>query len=270
MKKVLCLMACFPVFMIMKTSAQVNSVEFGKNRVQYQNFKWKYYQTENFNSYFSQNGLALGKYVAQIAEQELPGLEEFVEYGLQRRANIVIYNSFDEMQQSNIGLGIDWQNTGGVTKLVNNKMIVYFDANHDNLRLQIRQGIARILVENVLFGDDLGEFAANQALLDLPKWLTDGYIAYAAQNWSPELDDDLRAVMLGGLYNNFYQFAYEKPDLAGHAFWYYIANKYGKNKTTYLLYLARIYRNLNNASMKVANKKFKKILEDFMLEIPLQ
>lgn len=270
MKKVLCLMTCLSVFLILKTSAQVNTVEFGKNRVQYQNFKWKYYQTENFNSYFSQNGLALGKYVTQIAEQELPGLEEFIEYGLQRRANIVIYNTFDEMQQSNIGLGIDWQNTGGVTKLVNNKMIVYFDGNHDNLRLQIRQGIAKILVENVLFGDDLGEFAANQALLDLPKWLTDGYIAYAAQNWSPKLDDDLRAVMLGGLYSNFYQFAYEKPDLAGHAFWYYIANKYGKSKTTYLLYLARIYRNLNNASQKITKKKFKKVLQDFMLEVPQQ
>ncbi|MBS1920269.1 MAG: hypothetical protein JST17_08450 [Bacteroidetes bacterium] len=263
-------MTCLSVFLILKTSAQVNTVEFGKNRVQYQNFKWKYYQTENFNSYFSQNGLALGKYVTQIAEQELPGLEEFIEYGLQRRANIVIYNTFDEMQQSNIGLGIDWQNTGGVTKLVNNKMIVYFDGNHDNLRLQIRQGIAKILVENVLFGDDLGEFAANQALLDLPKWLTDGYIAYAAQNWSPKLDDDLRAVMLGGLYSNFYQFAYEKPDLAGHAFWYYIANKYGKSKTTYLLYLARIYRNLNNASQKITKKKFKKVLQDFMLEVPQQ
>lgn len=270
MKKVLCLITCLSVFIVLKTSAQVNTVEFGKNRVQYQKLKWKYYQTDNFNSYFSQNGLALGKYVAQVAEQELPGLEEFIEYGLQRRANIVIYNNFDEMQQSNIGLGIDWQNTGGVTKLVNNKMIVYFDGNHDNLRLQIRQGISKILVENVLFGDDLGEFAANQALLDLPKWLTDGYIAYAAENWSTKLDDDLRAVMLGGLYSNFYQFAYEKPDLAGHAFWYYIANKYGKSKTTYLLYLARIYRNLNNASEKVAKKKFKKLLEDFMLEVPQQ
>ena len=58
--------------------------------------------------------LALGKYVAQIAEAELPGIEEFVEYGLQRRTNIVVYNNFDEMQQSNIGLGIDWQNTGGL------------------------------------------------------------------------------------------------------------------------------------------------------------
>ena len=47
-------------------------------------------------------------------------------------------------------LGIDWQNTGGITKLVNNKMLVYFDGNHDNLRRQIRQGIARVLVENVL------------------------------------------------------------------------------------------------------------------------
>lgn len=89
MKKLLCLMAFLSVFTAMKTSAQVNSVEFGKNRVQYQNFKWKYYQTENFNSYFSQNGLALGKYVAQMAEQELPSLEVFVEYGMQRRANIV-------------------------------------------------------------------------------------------------------------------------------------------------------------------------------------
>jgi hypothetical protein len=249
-------------------NAQVSTVEFGKNRVQYQKFKWKYYQTENFNAYFSQDGLGLGKYVAQIAENELPGIEEFVEYGLQRRTNIVVYNNFDEMQQSNIGLGVEWQNTGGITKLVNNKMLVYFDGNHDNLRRQIRQGIARVLVENILFGDDLGEFAANQALLDLPKWLTDGYIEYAAENWSPALDDDLRGIMLAGTYTNFYQFAFEKPNLAGHAFWKYIADKYGKSKTTYMLYLSRVYRNLNSAAQKVTKKKFKEVLKDFMTEIP--
>ncbi|MDP4261058.1 MAG: hypothetical protein Q8941_00890 [Bacteroidota bacterium] len=268
MKHLSSLIACLFVFLWMGTNAQVSTVEFGKNRVQYQKFNWKYYQTENFNTYFSQDGLGLGKYVAQIAEDQLPGIEEFVEYGLQRRTNIIVYNNFDEMQQSNIGLGLDWQNTGGITKLVNNKMLVYFDGNHDNLRRQIRQGIARVLVENILFGDDLGEFAANQALLDLPKWLTDGYIAYAAENWSPSLDDDLRSIMLAGTYTNFYQFAFEKPDLAGHAFWKYIADKYGKSKTTYLLYLARVYRNLNSASQKVAKKKFKDVLKDFMLDVP--
>ena len=255
------------VFFSLKTDAQVNTVEFGKNRVQYQKFNWKFYQSENFNTYFSQDGLALGKYVTQVAEGELASIEEFVEYGLQRRANVVVYNNFDEFQQSNIGLGIDWQNTGGVTKLVNNKIVLYFDGNHENLKRQVRQGIAKVLVENVLFGDDLGEFAANRALLDLPQWLTDGYIAYAAEHWSAQLDDDLKSALLSGRFNNFYQFAHEKPLLAGHAFWRWVGDKYGKSKTTYMLYLARIYRNLNAASNRVTKvKKFKTLLTQFMTE----
>lgn len=267
MKKEFRLIFFTAFFFSLKMSAQVNTVEFGKNRVQYQKFNWKFYQTDNFNTYFSQDGLALGKYVAQVAEEELPGIEEFVEYGLQRRANIVVYNNFDEFQQSNIGLGIDWQNTGGVTKLVNNKIVLYFDGNHDNLKRQVRQGIAKVLVDNVLFGDDLGEFAANQALLDLPQWLIDGYVAYAGENWSAQVDDDLKSALLSGRYNNFYQFAHEKPLLAGHAFWRWIGDKYGKSKTTYMLYLARIYRNLNAASNRVTKKrKFKTLLTEFMTE----
>ncbi|MCU0380044.1 MAG: hypothetical protein MUE58_02540 [Chitinophagaceae bacterium] len=267
MRKLLWLLP-FSFLLIATGNAQVSSVEFGKNRVQYKKFKWRYYQSRNFNTYFSQGGLAMGKIVTQVAEEELPLLEEFVEYGMQRRANIVLYNSFTEMKQSNIGLGIDWQNTGGVTKLVNNKLLVYYDGNQNNLRKQLRQGIARVLVENLLFGDDLGEFAGNQALLDLPKWLTDGYIAYAAENWSPALDDKLKSSLLSGNYKNFYQFAFKEPELAGHAFWHYIAENYRKDNVTYFLYLSRIYKSLNSASLKVTRKKFKELLTEFMEKEP--
>nr|WP_214447785.1 hypothetical protein [Flavihumibacter rivuli] len=244
--------------------AQVNTVEFGKNRVQYRNFKWQYYQTNNFNTYYSQQGEPLAKYVAQIAEKELPELETFMEYGLQRRINIVMYNSFNELQQTNIGLSTDWQTTGGNTKLVNNKMVVYYNSDHQNLRKQVRQGIAKNLLDNILFGDDLGEFAANQALLDLPKWLTDGFVSYAAENWSTDLDDQLKSAMLSGKYRNFYQFAFDQPNLAGHTFWRYIEEVYKKDNTKYFLYLARLYRNLNGASNRICKKKFKEVLADCM------
>lgn len=244
--------------------AQVNSVEFGKNRVQHKKFIWKFYQSPNFNTYSTQGGVELGKFVAQVAEEELRSIENFIEYSLQRRANIVIYNSYNDYKSSNIGLGSDWQNAGGVTKLVNNKIIVYFDGNHDHLKRQIREGIARVLTDNLLFGDDIGEFASNQALLDLPKWLVDGYVSYAGEAWSTEKDDELKSAILGGRYNSFYQFAFEKPVLAGHAFWYYIGEKYRKENITYLLYLARIYKNLNNACLRVCKKKFKEVLADFM------
>ncbi|WP_236652874.1 ShlB/FhaC/HecB family protein [Chitinophaga vietnamensis] len=249
----------------MVSQAQTNTVEFGQNRVQFKNFKWRYYQSRHFNTYFSQNGLELGKYVVQIAEKELPQLEQFMETTPRQRINIVVYNSFGEMKQSNIGIGIDWQNTGGVTKLVGNKMIVYFDGNHENLQRQIRQGIARIMLETLLFGEDVGEFAGNAALIDFPKWFTDGFIGYAAENWTAKQDEELKSIILSGKYNNFNQLAYDHPLLAGHAFWYYVECKYGKDAVPYLMYITRINRGLKKGFEQVLNLTPKKATQDFFV-----
>lgn len=243
---------------------QTNTVEFGKNRLQFKNFKWRSLQTQNFNTYFAQNGLELGKYVAQAAEAELNDIEKFMDYGVRQRVNIIVYNSYDEMKQSNIGIGLDWQNTGGVTKLVNNKMIVYFDGDHEKMRRQIREGIARVIIENMLFGDDLGEFAGNAVLLNLPQWYTDGFIAYTAEHWNTELDNELKETLFTGRYRTFNQLAQDKPTLAGHAFWYYVENKFGKDAVSYMLYISRMDHSIKKASEQVLHQKFKQALQDFM------
>ncbi|MCU0375676.1 MAG: hypothetical protein MUF24_10240, partial [Chitinophagaceae bacterium] len=251
-------------FVCSVAEAQVSSVEFGKNRIQYRKYKWRFYQTPNFNVHFNEGGLELAKFVLQIAEEELGQIENFTENGLQRRANIILYNSYDDLQATNVGLVNNVPDVGGLTRLVNNKMLVYFDANHAELRRQVREGIARILVDNRLMGENIGEMAGNAALLDLPKWLTDGYVAYTAQDWSTQLDDRLKNALLGRDYRNFYQFAFKEPDLAGHAFWKYIADNYKRDNVTYFMYLATLYRNLNSASVRICKKKFKDVLSDFM------
>ncbi|MET3875556.1 hypothetical protein [Chitinophaga sp. OAE865] len=247
------------------SQAQTNTVEFGQNRVQFKNFKWRYYQSRHFNTYFAQNGLELGKYAAQVAEKELPQLEQFMESNPRQRINIVVYNSFGEMKQSNIGIGVDWQNTGGVTKLVGNKMIVYFDGNHENLRRQIRQGIARIMLETLLFGEDIGEFAGNAALIDFPKWFTDGFIGYAAENWTAKQDEELKLIIMSGKYSNFNALAYDHTLLAGQAFWYYVESKYGKDAVPYLMYITRINRGLKKGFEQVLNKTPKNATRDFFV-----
>lgn len=248
----------------LNTIAQVNAVTFGKNRLQFKKFKWQYYQTKNFNVYFNEGGQELAKFVAQSAEKELPQLESASEYSLQRRANIILYNNFTDMKQTNIGLDNDLLSNGNVTRLVNNKMVVYYDANHYDLRRQIRQGIADIITKNLLFGDDIGEVAGNQTLLDLPVWLTDGYVAYLGENWSTDLDDELKSEMLSGNYSKFSKLAFDKPLLAGHSFWYFIEEKYKKENVTYFLYLARTYKSLNKASLQITKKKFNDLLKEFM------
>ena len=252
------------IFLGFISNAQVNAVTFGKNRVQYKKFKWQFYQTHNFNVFYNQGGQELAKFVAQSAEKELPDLEAAAEYSLQRRANIILYNNFADMQQTNIGLESDILSTGGTTRLVNNKMVVYFDADHAKLKRQVRQGIADVITKNLLFGDDIGEVAGNQTLLDLPVWLTDGYVAYLGENWSTDLDDELKSEVLSGNYSKFSSFSFAKPLLAGHAFWFFIEEKYKKENVTYFLYLARIYKNLNKACVQITKKKFKELLVEFM------
>lgn len=256
---------CLLIGFVVNAQAQVNTVEFGQNRVQYKNFKWRFYTTRHFNTYFAQNGLELGKYVAQAAERELPQLEEFMEFTFRQKVNIIVYNNFAEFKQSNVGIGVDWQNTGGVTKLVGNKLLVYFDGDHANLRRQIRQGIARVMLETLLFGEDIGEFAGNAVLMDFPNWFTDGFIAYAAENWNPQLDDQLKAALNSGKYNTFNQLTFDKPLLAGQAFWYYVESKYGKDAVPYLMYITRINRGLKKGFEQVLHMKPKAAQADFML-----
>jgi hypothetical protein len=256
---------CFLAGFVMSSVAQVNSVMFGKNRVQHKKLKWQYYQSKNFNVYFYEGGEKFAKYVLQSAEKELPSIEAAAENSLQRRANILLYNDFADMKQSNVGLETDLlMSASAVTRFVNNKFLMFYDVNHANLKRQIRQGIADVITKNILFGDDLGEIASNQALLDLPKWFTDGYVAYLGENWSTELDDELKSETLSGNYSKFSKFAANKPLLAGHAFWYFIEEKYKKENVTYFLYLARVYKNLDRASKQISTLSFKKLQREFM------
>ena len=117
-------------------NAQVNAVRYGKNRIQYKKFKWKFYQSKNFNVYYNEGGLELAKFTVQLAEEELDSIESEIDYSLQRRTSLIIYNNYDDYKASNIGLGIDWQNSGGLTKLVNNKVPLYFDGNHNTFRFK--------------------------------------------------------------------------------------------------------------------------------------
>jgi hypothetical protein len=104
----------FTCFITIASFAQVNAVEFGKNRIQHKKFTWRFYETPNFYTYFNTGGNDLAKFVAQVAEEELQQVEETVEYALQRKANIIIYNDYNDYKSSNIGLGIDWQSPGGI------------------------------------------------------------------------------------------------------------------------------------------------------------
>ncbi|MEM0994519.1 MAG: hypothetical protein AAGI49_15875, partial [Bacteroidota bacterium] len=103
---------------------------------------------------------------------------------------------------------------------------------------------AGVYLHSMAIGSNLQEMVQNAVMLHLPAWFEQGLISYIGEEWNTKIDNELRNVFAQDAYRDFDKFAEEEPVLAGHAFWYYINQKFGKSSLTNLLYLIRINRDL--------------------------
>ncbi len=247
--------------LMMPTLSQSQNVntEFGKNRVQYHGFEWWQYETRNFIVYWYKESRNVGQSVVQMAELDHEEIRSLMEYRISDKIEILVYTDLTDLKQSNIGKDQVFVNTGGNTTIVDNKMFVYFDGDHNKLRAQIREGIARIYLNYMMFGGNIQEIVQNAVLLNLPEWFTEGLVSYVGSNWNSELDNRLRDGILTGKYGSFQDLIDEDPQLAGHSFWYFIAQNYGKETVSNLLYLTRINRSVENGFLYVLGTSFFRI-----------
>jgi hypothetical protein len=244
-------------------SAQTNLEVFGQNRIQYRRFDWKYYDAEHFKIYhYDRAGRDLARYVAEQAEQDITAIERRLGGLFPERLNIIVYNSYDEFQQSNIGLNGELQlqndNPAGTVNLVGDKLVIYFTGKHSDLKRQLRQGMAQVVMERLMFGENFREMVRNAVLLNLPPWVTTGYVDYVVDGWTTDDDNDWKNLMtVRDTKVHFDEIADKNPRLAGKAFWKYVAIKYGENNVKNLLYLTQLKSSLNKALKLTINQKLK-------------
>lgn len=241
-----------------QTFAQGTQVEFGKNRVQYRHDfdEWMQYESDNFITYWYGEGRNVGQAAVQLAELDFESIQNILEHRMNDKIEIIVYTDLTDLKQTNIGSEEAFVNTGGQTKIVGNKMFVYFDGNHQHLRRQIREGIATVYLNAMLFGSNLQEIVQNAVLLSLPEWYKQGLISYVSEDWNTDMDNQLRDAVLLHKFKDFKAFAEANPRLAGHSMWYYISQTYGKSSVSNLLYLTRINRSLESGFLYVLGISF--------------
>lgn len=225
---------------LQSASAQANLERFGQNRVQHRKFQWKYFDTKHFRVYhYDRNGVALARYVAEQAERDIAMVEKKMSGTFPDRFNIMLYNSYDDYRQTNIGLKYDNQIEGsatGTVDVVGDKMVVYFDGIHTDLRRQIRKGMSQVVMQRALFGDNFREVVRNSLLLNLPAWVSQGYMAFMVDGWDALSNSEWKNLVAANPKLKFYTLAERYPELAGKAFWKFVSDKYGPLVPKTLLY----------------------------------
>ena len=234
-------------------------MNFGKNRVQYKQFEWKFYRYERFDTYFYNEGKELSMQAAEIAKVEISRLENFFDYKIDKRIIFIIYNKLSEFRQSNIGLvtGDSQYNIGGITKVSDNKVFIYFDGNHNNFKKQIKAAVANVILNELIYGSDFKARLANSTLIALPEWFISGLVSYVSGGLNVEIDDKIREGILSGDFEKFNQLTGENALYAGHSIWNYIAKKYGESVIPNIVYLTRISKSVDSGFMYVIGTSLK-------------
>ncbi len=264
MRKIILIFSC--LFMVLVAFAQQRpQVQFGKNRVQYhQDYEeWLMYESRNFITYWYGEGRFIGQSAVQLAEYDFEEIQAILEHRLNHKIEIIVYTDLTDLKQGNIGSEEAFENTGGKTKIVGNKMFIHFDGNHNHLRAEIREGIASVYLNAMLFGSNLQEIVQNAVLLSLPDWFKDGLVAYIGEEWNTELDNQLRDILARKEHKDFTDLVQDYPKLVGQSVWYYINQNYGKATVSNLLYLTRINRSIESGFLYVLGNSYEKTLEDW-------
>lgn len=241
-------------------------MNFGKNRVQYNDFLWTFYRFKNFDTYFYLGGQELAIYAGRTADADIAEIEKLYDYRINGRFQFIIYNRLTDLKQSNIGLEGDEQNTntGGLTRIVGNKVLIYFDGDYRHFREQIRAGIAQVMVNQLMYGGSIKDRLQASVLLNLPDWYVSGLVAYVSKGWTTEEDSRMRDAVLGKHYKNFDKLSGPEAEFAGMSLWNYIVETYGKTAVSNLLYMTRINRNIENGFIYVLGVPMKEVRKNWI------
>ena len=240
-----------------------SQMDFGKNRMKYENFFWTYYQYDRYDVYFYEEGRDLANYVSKSAKKQIAGIEKLFDYSFDEKIQFIVYNKQSDFKQSNIGLSTEEDyNTGGVTRIAGSKIILYYEGDHAKLDAQIRAGVAQVLINQMMYGGSVRDMVKNNTLLNLPEWYTKGLIDYVSTDWNSDIDNRVKDGIITGKYKNINRLEGSDAVFAGHAMWKHIADNYGEAVISNILYMTKVSRNIDNAALFVLGISIKNLWKE--------
>lgn len=240
-----------------QVNAQGMYTQFGQNRVQFTKFVWNYVRSENFDAYFYAGGRELATFAARTAEEQLNDIEKIVDHRLSGRVEIIVYNTQQEYKQANFGISDQPANLGGIMQVTSNRFFVFFNGNRNDFKKRIREGMALVLINELMFGGFIQDRIQNAALLNLPDWYLNGLTAYIGEDWNTALDNQLKDYFNAGKVKKFNRMLYKEPTLTAQSWWRFLVEKYGVELVSQMLYITKVSRNYETALIYVTGLDLK-------------
>jgi len=248
---------------VISGGAQQARETFGTNRIQYKEFRWSYYTSENFDIYYYDERKKVATEVANYLESEFDRITDLLGYPPYLKTKVFLYNSVAELQQSNIGLNRNPFTMGGETQFIK----PYVEIAHPGTLMEFKEElllkVTDLMVNEMMFGGSLKDMFQNSVLLNLPDWFIKGVSLYIAKGWDGEMDDYARQLVRSKKVNRATNLTGKDAGLVGQSIWNYIVEKYGKSSLSNILNYSRVIRNEQKSVLITLGVPFRQLMSDW-------
>ena len=240
---------------------------FGKNKVQYKNFNWYFIRTEHFDIYFTDGGYSLAEYTAKIAEESYKKISKLLNYEIMKRIPIMVYNSHNDFQQTNVVQEYLEEGIGGVTELFKNRVVIPFEGSYRQFRHVIHHELVHAVLNDMFYGGSIQSMIVNNIQLQLPLWMNEGLAEFSALRWDVNSDMFMRDATINNYLppiNYLYgYFAYR----GGQSVWWYISRRYGDEKIGEIMNKIKGLRSVEQGIKSALGYSLKELSERWQKEL---
>ena len=226
--------------------------QFGHNIVQYDNFEWKYLQSKHFDIYYYENGLSHAEFTAVEAERAYDKISSRLNWVLKNRVSIIVYNSHNDFQQTNVVDSYMVEGIGGVTEMFKNRVVIPFDGSNKEFKHVIHHELVHAFITDCVYGGNLQSVVTRQIKFAIPMWMNEGLAEYLASTWDTNSDMWIRDLAINGGELPPIEFlsgymAYR----GGQSVWKFVAEKWGEESIAEIFYQIKRTKNVRKG-IKIA------------------
>ncbi len=231
--------------------------------MQFKNFNWRYYSTENFEIYFYDGGNEIARLGAEYLEKEFEKITDVLGYSSYYKTKIFLYNSISDLQQSNVGINEIGFDISGQTDFVRSQVEIAFPGILEDYKSELKFKVADMLINDMMYGGSLSDMFQSSYLLTLPEWFISGAAAYVANGWDTEMDNFIRDLMRDKKLKKISSFEGDEATLIGQSIWNFLAERYGESYISNILNLTRIVRNEEKSIAGTIGVSYKKFIAEW-------
>jgi len=203
--------------------------QYGQNIVQYDDFKWHYIQTEHFDIYYYNEGKKHAEFTAIESEIAYSNIANALNWHLKSRVSIIVYNSHNDFQQTNVIDSYMYEGIGGVTELYKNRVVIPFDASNKEFMHVIHHELVHAFINDCVYGGNLRKMIANSVKVQIPMWMNEGLAEYLASGWDTNSEMWIRDLAINqGEFPEIKSLNGYMAYRGGQSVWNFITSKWGE------------------------------------------